>query len=351
MTIDLPFVFMVLMGLAILAYVVLDGFDLGVGILLPFASRPEQDLMVASIGPFWDANETWLVLGVGILLVAFPQAHGIILTQLYLPVAVMLIALILRGVAFEFRVKASGWHQVLWNRLFFVGSTAAAVAQGVMLAGLVTGFGKGPVYWAFGALVGIGLASGYALLGATWLVIKTGDALQRKAMGWARAALLGSALGVATISVASPLASAVIYEKWFSHGRFWLLVPLPILTAIALWSIWRATGLLREGRSQREWLPFVLSVWVFVFAFLGLGYSLYPDLVLNRMTIWQAAAAPESLRFVLAGALVVLPLIVAYTVFSYRVFWGKAQHLSYGGAGEEREHLSPETGGSARDRR
>ena len=138
MTLDLPLIFLVLMGLAILAYVILDGFDLGVGILLPLATRPDQDMMVASIGPFWDANETWLVLGVGILLVAFPHAHGIVLSSLYLEVALMLIALILRGVAFEFRVKASGWHQEIWNRLFFIGSLGAAIAQGMMLAGVIT---------------------------------------------------------------------------------------------------------------------------------------------------------------------------------------------------------------------
>ncbi len=181
---DLPLIFAMLMGLAILAYVILDGFDLGVGILVPLAKPDEQDMMVASIGPFWDANETWLVLGVGILLVAFPQAHGVILTALYLPVALMLFALMLRGVAFEFRAKATGWHQQLWNRLFFVGSLGTAVAQGMMLGGVVTGFGKGALFVGFELLVGLGLAGGYALLGATWLVIKTEGDLQVRALRW-----------------------------------------------------------------------------------------------------------------------------------------------------------------------
>ncbi|MCW5591264.1 MAG: cytochrome d ubiquinol oxidase subunit II, partial [Burkholderiales bacterium] len=179
---DLALVFLVLMGTAILAYVILDGFDLGVGILLPAADRTQQDIMVSSIGPFWDANETWLVLGVGILLVAFPLAHGVILTALYLPVAFMLLGLILRGVAFEFRFKATGWHREIWNHAFFVGSLVMALSQGVMLAGVITGFAKGWGHLLFGLAMGLGLAGGYALLGAAWLVIKTEGELHDKAL-------------------------------------------------------------------------------------------------------------------------------------------------------------------------
>jgi cytochrome d ubiquinol oxidase subunit II len=330
MTLDLPFVFMVLMGLAILAYVILDGFDLGVGILLPLAARPDQDMMVASIGPFWDANETWLVLGVGILLVAFPFAHGVILSSLYLPVALMLIALILRGVAFEFRVKATGWHRDLWNWLFFVGSLGAAIGQGIMLEGLVTGFASGLGYTLFGLLVGIGLAGGYALLGATWLVIKTEGELHTRALAWSKAAVVFAAAGVAVISLTTPFANAGVMTKWFEWPRIVWLAPLPVATAAALAGIWLSVARLQSGRSRREWVPFVLAVWVFVFAFAGLAYSLYPYLVLDRMTIWQAAAAPESLWFVFVGTCIVLPVIVGYTVFSYRVFWGKARALTYG---------------------
>ncbi|HEX4986541.1 MAG TPA: cytochrome d ubiquinol oxidase subunit II [Burkholderiales bacterium] len=327
---DLPLIFAFLMGLSILAYVILDGFDLGVGILVPLAARDEQDTMVASIGPFWDANETWLVLGVGILLVAFPLAHGIILTALYLPVAMMLIALMLRGVAFEFRAKATGWHRDLWNRLFFAGSLAAAIAQGMMLAGVVTGFREGPAFAGFALLVGFGLAGGYALLGATWLVIKTEGDLRARALRWARIAVLLAAAGVAAISIATPFASGIIMERWFTWPRLLWLSPLPALTAAALAGILVSLQRLRQGRSRREYLPFVLSVWVFVLAFAGLAYSLFPWLVVERMTIWQAAAAESSLRFVFAGACIVLPVIVAYTLFSYRVFWGKARSLTYG---------------------
>jgi cytochrome d ubiquinol oxidase subunit II len=328
--IDLPLVFLVLMGLAILAYVILDGFDLGVGILLPLASRSEQNMMVSSIGPFWDANETWLVLGVGILLVAFPKAHGIILTSLYIPVALMLTFLILRGVSFEFRVKASGWHREAWNHAFSVGSLGAAVAQGVMLAGVVTGFQSGLLHTLFGLLVGIGLAGGYALLGATWLVIKTEGDLHVKALRWSHGALFFTVAGVLAISLATPFASANLFERWFAWPNALLLAPLPLATAAAFVGIWRSVTRLQRGESAREWPPFVLTVWVFVFAFAGLAYSLFPYLVLDRMTFRQAAAAPASLWIVLLGALVVLPLIVAYTVVAYRVFWGKARELTYG---------------------
>jgi cytochrome d ubiquinol oxidase subunit II len=327
---DLPLVFLVLMGLAILAYVILDGFDLGVGILLPAAQRDQQDLMVSSIGPFWDANETWLVLGVGILLVAFPRGHGVILSALYLPVAAMLLGLILRGVAFELRFKATGWHRELWNRLFFVGSLVAALAQGFMLGGVVVGLAPGPLLVLFGLLAGIGLASGYALLGATWLVLKTEGDLRSRALRWSRWALVGTLLGVAAISVATPIASPRIFAKWFEWPLLLWLSPLPLLTAAASAGIWRAIGRLETGRSRAEWLPFVLAVWVFVFAFAGLAYSLYPYLVLDRITIWEAAAADASLRFVFIGACIVLPFIVAYTLLSYRVFWGKARTLTYG---------------------
>jgi cytochrome d ubiquinol oxidase subunit II len=330
MTLDLPFLFMALMGLAMLAYVILDGFDLGVGILLPLAAREEHDMMVASIGPFWDANETWLVLGVGILLVAFPQAHGIILSSLYLPVAAMLIGLIVRGVSFEFRVKTSGWHQELWNRLFFVGSLVASIAQGYMLAGVVTGFKEGWLYAVFGLLVGAGLAGGYALLGAAWLVIKMEGHLHDRALAWSKIAVLFTAGGVAAISLATPFTNPVIMQKWFTWPRMLWLSPLPILTAASLAGIWVCATRLQHRRARAEWLPFVLAVWVFVFAFAGLAYSLYPYLVPERMTIWQAAAAESSLRFVFVGTCIVLPFIGGYTVFSYRVFWGKARKLTYG---------------------
>jgi cytochrome d ubiquinol oxidase subunit II len=330
MTFDLPVIFTILMGVAILAYVILDGYDLGVGILLPFATRDEQDRMVASIGPFWDANETWLVLGVGLLLVAFPAAHGLILGALYLPVALMLIALMLRGVAFEFRVKAEGWHRELWNRIFFIGSFLATLSQGVMVGALVTGFRGDGAYWIFNSFVAFGLTGGYALLGATWLIMKTEGALQAKALRLARQALFIVAAGVAAVSIATPLVSQTVFAKWFDYPRTLGLLVLPLVTLAAGWEVWRSVGRLQQDTSTGEWRPFAAAATIFLCAFLGLAYSLFPWIVIDRLTIWQAASHPSALKVILAGALVVLPFIIAYTVFAYRVFWGKAKELTYG---------------------
>ena len=322
---DLPLVFMALMGLSVLAYVVLDGYDLGVGMLMPAASDEEQSVMVSSIGPFWDANETWLVLGIGILLAAFPRAHGVVLTALYLPVVAMLIGLMLRGVAFELRVKALGWHRELWNWLFWLGSFAAAFFQGVMLGRYVTGFEAGFGYWLFAFLVGASLCGGYVLLGATWLVLKTEGALQRKAVAWARWGLLWVGLGVALVSLGTPMVSGTVRDKWFDFPRTAPLMLLPLATAAMAGWLWIETGKVRRGEARRDLRPFLAAAGIFVLAFLGLAYSLFPYVVIDRLTIWDAAAHPTALRFVGIGAAIVLPFIVAYTLLSYRVFRGKAK--------------------------
>ena len=331
----LPVIFMAVMGLAMLAYVVLDGYDLGVGILLRRASNPDKDVMISSIGPFWDANETWLVLGVGILLTCFPAAHGIILSAVYFPVALMLIGLILRGVAFDFRAKAHANHQPLWNAAFYVGSLLAALSQGWMLGSYILGFKNGWAAQAFAALIAICLVAGYTLLGACWLVMKTEGPLQLQAVRWARNALWFTALGVAAVSLATPWVSQAIFDKWFSLPYIVLLAPIPLATALLFFITDRALRRLptRLALNNRygEWVPFASAVGIFGLAFYGLAYSLFPYLVVERMTVWQAASAPESLRIIFAGAAVVLPVIIGYTVFSYRVFRGKARALSYGG--------------------
>jgi cytochrome bd ubiquinol oxidase subunit II len=329
MSLDLPLVFAALMGLAMLMYVVLDGYDLGVGMLMPAADAREQELMVASIGPFWDANETWLVLGVGLLLVAFPVAHGIVLGALYLPVAAMLIGLMLRGVAFEFRVKAEGWHRELWNWLFWLGSFLASFAQGYMLGRYITGFHSGFGYALFAMLVGASLCGGYVLLGATWLILKTQGVLQRKALAWARWGLAWVALGVALVSVATPGVSETVQAKWFDFPRTLALMLLPLATASAGWLVWGATGRLKRGESEPDWVPFAAAVAIFTLAFAGLAYSLFPFVVMDRMTIWEAAAHPSALKFMLVGVVIVLPFLVGYTAFAYRVFRGKAQSGLY----------------------
>ena len=216
----LPVVFMALMALAMLLYVVLDGYDLGVGVLLRFADQSDRDLMIASIGPFWDANETWLVLGIGLLLVAFPLAHGVILTALYLPVAAMLVGLILRGVAFDFRYKARDEHRPRWDRFFWIGSTVASLAQGYMLGLYITGFERTTVGITFAVLISLGLVAGYALLGACWLLIKTRGELQLAAVRWARRALLLAGSGVAAVS-AQHRSSVSAYSKSGSRCQTW----------------------------------------------------------------------------------------------------------------------------------
>jgi cytochrome bd ubiquinol oxidase subunit II len=322
---DLPVVFMVLMGLAVLAYVILDGYDLGVGMLMPAATEAEQSVMVASIGPFWDANETWLVLGIGILLAAFPKAHGVVLTALYLPVVAMLIGLMLRGVAFELRMKALGWHRELWNWLFWLGSFAATFFQGVMLGRYVTGFEPGVGFWLFALVVGASLCGGYVLLGATWLVYKAEGALQRKAIAWARWGLLWVGLGFALVSLGTPLVSGTVRDKWFDFPRTLGLMILPAMALAAAAWLWFETGAVKRGEAQREMRPFIAAAALFTLGFAGLAYSLFPYVVIDRLTIWDAAAHPSALKVVGIGAAVVLPFIVLYTLLSYRIFRGKAK--------------------------
>jgi cytochrome d ubiquinol oxidase subunit II len=324
----LPVIFMALMGLAMLAYVILDGYDLGVGLLLPRAGDAEKDTMIASIGPFWDANETWLVLGVGILLIAFPKAHGMVLGALYLPVALMLVGLILRGVAFDFRVKARDGHKPLWNFAFFAGSGLAALSQGWMLGHYVTGLEPGGWHDLFAAAIALTLPAAYVLLGASWLVMKTDGELQRKARDWARIAWPPVVLGMALISMATPWVSASVRERWFTMPEFIALLPIPLATVAALLG---TRWLLGTERVLGRWCagPFVLVVAVFMLGFVGLAYSLYPYVVMDKLTIWQAASATESLAIILVGCAITVPAIVGYTVFAYRVFWGKARNLQY----------------------
>jgi cytochrome d ubiquinol oxidase subunit II len=325
----LPLIFMGLMALAMLIYVVLDGYDLGVGLLVPFADGPGKDRMVASIGPFWDANETWLVLGVGLLLVAFPVAHGVILGALYLPVAVMLIGLILRGVAFDFRAKAHDEHRGLWNAAFCIGSLVAALAQGFMIGRYILGFESGAVPLLFAAFIALCLAAGYALLGATWLLMKMEGALVRQAAGWGWWALWFTGLGIAAVSIATPYVSPRIFEKWFALPNLFLLMPVPLLTAGLFAVCENHLRRIRRGDPGKDWVPFAAAIGMFVLAFAGLAYSLYPYLVIDRIEFWDAAAAPGSLKIILVGALVTLPMIIGYTIFSYKVFWGRSTELSY----------------------
>jgi len=326
----LPLIFMAVMGLSLLAYVILDGYDLGVGILLPFADDAEKDIMVSSIGPFWDANETWLVLGIGVLLVAFPMAHGLVLSALYLPVALMLLGLILRGVSFDFRVKARASHKAIWNTLFAAGSLLSAMAQGWMLGSYLTGFDTGLWALLFAAGIALTLPTAYAMLGAGWLIMKTWDGLQLKAVRWARAVLWPMGVALLGISLATPLVSPQVFDKWFSMPQFLGLLPIPVACAAAFFAAFHVINRPKVVAAGYGWVVFASTVLIFMLAFLGLAYSIYPYIVIDRMTVWQAASAHESLVVIFIGVAITLPVIIVYTIFMYRVFWGRAVALSYG---------------------
>lgn len=326
----LPLIFMFIMGLAMLLYVILDGYDLGIGLLLPFAGDDhEKDIMIASIGPFWDANETWIVLGVGILLIAFPQAHGLVLSSLYIPVTIMLFGLILRGVSFDFRVKAHQHKKHTWNRLFFVGSFIASTAQGWMLGAYITGLENNLINTTFSILVALTLPYVYIFLGASWLIIKTEGKLFDKALYWAQSTLPLTAITLLLVSIATPIVSSTIAQKWFVLPNIIGLAPIP-LSCIIMYGVmiflFKHHEILRSGY---EWLIFASMAFICVLATIGLAYSIFPDIVIDKLTIWEAASATESLLLIFWGVLITMPAIVAYTIYVYRVFSGKATSLSY----------------------
>lgn len=322
----LPVVWIGLIGVAVVMYVVLDGFDLGIGILFPTVREEHRrDQMMNSVAPFWDGNETWLVLGGGGLLVAFPVAYSIVMPALYEPIVVMLLALVLRGVAFEFRWVAKPDHR-FWDFAFAAGSMLAAFAQGVVLGGLIQGitvedaaFAGGSLDWAtpFALLCGLGLVAGYAMLGAGWLMMKVeGDVAvhARKLAPWLLAAL---ALFAAAVSLWTPLAHARIAERWFAWPNVALLWPFPVATMVLVVIVWRAVA------AGGDRLPFFGTIGIFLLSFAGLAISSFPHVVPPSVTIWDAAAAPASQLFALIGALILLPVILGYTVFVYWTFRGK----------------------------
>jgi len=327
----LPVIFIGLMGLAILAYAVLDGYDLGVGILLPMGGEDElqRDTMIASIGPFWDANETWLVLAIGLLLIAFPTAHSMVLTNLYIPAAIMLVGLIMRGVAFDFRAKAAVDHKLAWDRTFKAGSLLASLTQGYMLGQYVMGFDTRWPAQLFSALSALGVTAAYTYIGAAWLIMKTEGKLQERAIRWTHRAGRAAFVGVVAVSAVNPLVNPGVFDRWFAFPlvMFVLLVPMLCFLAFAANEI--LLRRLPKVDDRHCWIPFVNVLLVFVLSFTGLAFSFYPEIVPGKLTIWQAASATESLQFILVGAVIVVPLILAYTVFAYRVFHGKATELHY----------------------
>jgi len=325
----LPWAFASLMGLSILIYVVLDGFDLGVGLLMPLAQDDEKDRLVASIGPFWDANETWLVLAIGLLLVAFPPAHGLILTALYLPVFIMLVGLILRGVSFEMRAKAPIAQKSVWNAAFFAGSLMASLSQGFMLGMYVMGLTWTLPHVGFALLTAVFLTVGYSFIGAVWLIWKTDGELQKHAVRWAKGGMWGLILGIGSISLATPFVSTRIFDKWFSLPEIVYLSPLPILSGLLVVFLWVQLRRMPFENDRWSWTPFAAATALFTLAYCGMAYSFYPYVVPEKLTIYESASAPESLFIILVGTLFVLPAILGYTVLSYYIFRGKATELRY----------------------
>lgn len=324
----LPVVWAALIGAAVALYVVLDGFDLGIGILFPFEpSEKRRDVMMNSVAPFWDGNETWLILGGGGLLVAFPLAYAVILPGLYLPVIIMLLGLVFRGVAFEFRWAAKPSHR-LWDNAFAWGSIVATFMQGVVLGGFLQGivvenraFAGGPLDWfaPFPLFSGLALLAGYALLGATWLVMKTEGKLAEQARGWGKRLLILVILFMAIISVWTPLAFERIAERWFGWPNLLYLSPVPLLTAACAAACWYGLS------AKRDVLPFVAAIGMFLLGYAGLAISNWPYLVPPSLTIWETAAVPESQIFTLIGVLIMLPIILGYTAFVYWTFRGKVR--------------------------
>ena len=333
MEFDLPLVWAAIIGFGVFMYVFMDGFDLGVGILFPLAPGKEsRDLIMTSVAPVWDANETWLVLGGAGLLAAFPLAYAIILSALYIPLTVMLLALIFRGVAFEFRFKADR-SEHWWDAAFHLGSLLATLCQGLVLGAFIQGFETAGRDYAGGAwdwlspfalMTAGGLVGGYALLGCGWIILKTEGELRSWAYRMARPLLLAVLGFIAVVSIWTPLLDAQIAERWFSWPNILYLSPVPLATAALAITLHLAVA--------RRWdaVPFLCTLGVFLLCYLGLAISLWPKAVPPHLTIWDVASAPASQAFLLVGTAIVIPCILFYTAYSYYVFRGKvSRELGY----------------------
>jgi len=325
----LPLIFFILMCLAVIMYAVLDGYDLGVGILMPDGNEAHRNRMIASIGPFWDANETWLVLAIGLLLIAFPEAYNKVLEALYLPVLIMLLGLILRGVSFDFRAKSLPRRKAIWDRLFKLGSLITALAQGYMLGRYMTGFTENLLAYAFACISALCVTAAYAYIGGAWLVMKCEGELQARALKWTRRCGWLMALGVILVSAVNLALYPDVYARWFENPRGMLLLPIPLVCMVLFFISDRVIRQMPFPDDEVSWLPFFSAASIFIMCFTGIGFSFFPYIIPGQIDIWEAASANESLAFLLYGAVFVIPAILFYTVFAYRVFWGKATDLEY----------------------
>ena len=319
----------VIISFIIMMYVLLDGFDLGIGILFPWIKHGQyRDIMMSSVIPVWDGNETWLVFGAAALYAAFPLAYATLLPTLYMPIMILLVSLIFRGVAFEFRFKAQR-SQFIWDIAFAVGSTLAAFIQGVILGTFVKGYGQqlplpqAAYQWLtpFSVFTGLAVVCGYALLGATWLIVKTEGNLQDQLYKAAKILLGLVAFFLVAVSIWTPFIEPSVMERWFTLPNFFYLSPLPLLSIVTVGYTFFCL------QNRREKAPFILSMGLFVLAYVGFCISAWPYIIPHVVPVWEAAAAPSTLKFILVGAVILLPILLAYTVYSYHVFRGKVKEL------------------------
>lgn len=329
---DLTIIWAFIIAFAVAMYVVMDGFDLGIGLLFPFFRvGRERDQAMNAIAPVWDGNETWLVLGGGGLMAAFPLAYAVVLPALYAPLIAMLLGLVFRGVAFEFRWRDPA-HRRWWDTGFFAGSLVATLAQGITLGALLQGIDvEGRAYaggwwdWLtpFSLLVGIGLIAGYALLGACWLIWKTEGEIQVDARRFAKRLLPALFVSIGAVSLYTPFLEAQYWQRWFEAPGLYVAVPMPVLVLGFTILLWRSLA------RDRDWHPFVYALALFLLSMIGLGISIWPDVIPGRVTIWQAAAPFDSQLFMLVGAAILVPIILIYTAWSYWVFRGKVGDDGY----------------------
>lgn len=330
MGIDLPIIWAIIIAFGLMMYVIMDGFDLGIGILFPFVKkREDRDTMVNTVAPVWDGNETWLVLGGAGLMAAFPLAYAVVLSALYIPLVLMLLGLIWRGVSFEFRFKADEHHKAFWDKAFMSGSIVATFFQGAALGAFLDGFPTegarflgGPMDWLtpFSVFTGFGLMVAYALLGATWLIIKTEGELHDRVVVLARRTLPMLLVVIAVVSLWTPLIHSSVAERWFSLPNLFFFAPVPIL--VGLTSLWLFQTLRRDSPHAT---PFLLALFILFLGYSGLGISIWPHIIPPAITIRDAAGPPQSLGFSLVGALLIIPVILTYTGWSYYVFRGKVK--------------------------
>jgi cytochrome bd ubiquinol oxidase subunit II len=329
MGVDLSVLWAILIAFGLMMYVVMDGFDLGIGILFPFVhERADRDTMIDTVAPVWDGNETWLVFGGAGLFAAFPLAYSVLLSALYLPLILMLAGLICRGVSFEFRVKADEAHRALWDRAFAVGSYVAAISQGVALGAFINGFHvTGPSYQGgaldflspFSLMTGFGVLVAYALLGSTWLIMKTEGALQASMIALARPITVVLFIGIGLVSLVTPLTHPQVAVRWFSLPNLIFFAPVPVLTLATTW------GILHSLNHRPHVVPFALALFLLFLGYSGLGISLWPNIIPPSVSLWDAASPPQSMGFALVGALFIVPIILMYTAWSYYVFRGKVK--------------------------